>query len=246
MASRPAQTSIDLRSAGALPARRWRYDMRRRLSRIAALLLGAMLLAALTAPGVAARGKTGPGWDLVRAAIATARFHSTTQATKAGYGPFPEGVPLHECISSFDNTGSMGFHWQNGGLLTTDLIPAKPQVLVYEPDSRGKLKLVALEYVVFKDAWDAAHPGTIPSLFGEDFMDSGFPNRYDIPQFYALHVWLWKPNPSGLFMPFNPNVSCGGGSGSTNTIARGPGASKFLLAAARSRFICSMARPAVA
>ena len=24
-------------------------------------------------------------------------------------------------------------------------------------------------------------------------------NRYDLPPFYALHAWIWKPNPSGLF-----------------------------------------------
>ena len=73
---------------------------------------------------------------------------------------FPAGVPLHECISSFDNTGAMGFHWLNGGNLTTDLDPTKPQVLVYEPDRRGKLHLVALEYVVFKADWVAAHGDT--------------------------------------------------------------------------------------
>ena len=108
----------------------------------------------------------------------------------------------------------MGFHWLNGANLTTDLDPTKPQVLVYEPDRKGKLHLVALEYVVFKADWDAAHPGTMPELFGEEFMDSGFPNRYDLPQFYALHVWLWKFNPAGLFKPFNRNVSCDGATGS--------------------------------
>ena len=105
----------------------------------------------------------------------------------------------------------MGFHWINGDLLTTDLDPAKPQVLVYAPDRHGGLHLAALEYVVFKDAWDAAHPGTMPSLFGEDFMETPAPNRYEIPAFYALHVWLYRYNPTGLFEPFNPRVSCGPG-----------------------------------
>ena len=41
---------------------------------------------------------------------------ASMQAKKAGYGLPPEG-PLHECISSFDNTGAMGFHYINGGLL---------------------------------------------------------------------------------------------------------------------------------
>ncbi len=102
----------------------------------------------------------------------------------------------------------MGFHWLNPDLLTTDLDPTHPQVLVYAPDRHGGLHLVALEFVVFKDAWDAAHPGEMPMLFGEEFMETGFPNRYDIPAFYSLHVWLFRYNPDGLFAPFNPRVSC--------------------------------------
>lgn len=223
--------------------------MRSTLGRVAPMLLGAMLLGSLTASGATAHGSSGTRWDLIRAGIATARFHSTEQATKAGYGPFPAGVPLHECISSFDNTGAMGFHWLKGANLTTDLSPTKPQVLVYEPDRKGKLHLVALEYVVFKDAWDAAHPGTMPELFGEEFMDSGFPNRYELPQFYALHVWLWKFNPAGLFKPFNRNVSCAGATGSigaSTVAARGVVADRATTAAARAGFVCSMRRAASA
>jgi len=210
-------------------------------------MLAAILLGSMGAAGVSAHGGSSGRWDLLRAAVATARFHSTGQATRAGYGPFGPGVPLHECISSFDNTGAMGFHWLNGANLTTDLDPTKPQVLVYEPDRGGKLHLVALEYVVFKADWVAAHGDTMPSLFGEDFMDSGFPNRYDLPEFFALHVWLWKFNPSGLFAPFNPNVSCGGASGSVSQgLAVRSVVADASTAAARAAFTCSMRRAASA
>ena len=67
---------------------------------------------------------------------------------------------------------------------------------------------MALEFVVFKADWDTTHPGTMPELFGEMFMSTPEPNRFEIPAFYSLHVWLWKANPSGLFAPFNPRVSC--------------------------------------
>ena len=215
----------------------------RKTVRLATALLTAMVLGTAAISGTSAHGSGGKGWDLLRAGIATARFHSTTQATKTGYGPFPDGVPLHECISSFDDTGAMGFHWVNGALLTPDLDPTKPEVLVYAPDRHGKLRLAALEYVVFKADWVAAHGDTVPELFGEMFMDSGFPNRYDIPQFYALHVWLWKPNPSGLFAPFNPRVSCDPGSASLSdgSIIASSGAR---LAAARSTFACAV-KPSV-
>ena len=28
------------------------------------------------------------------------------------------------------------------------------------------------------------------------------------PAFYALHVWAWKHNPHGMFVDWNPKVSC--------------------------------------
>lgn len=183
--------------------------MNRRSVRLLTATLAALLLGSLAVGSVSAHGHGGARSDLAKAWAATVRFHTTRQATKAGYGPFPDGVPLHECIANLNGPGAMGFHWINGELLTTDLDPAKPQVLVYAPDRNGGLRLAALEYVVFKDAWDAAHPGTKPSLFGEDFMETPAPNRYEIPAFYALHVWLYRYNPAGLFEPFNPRVSCG-------------------------------------
>ena len=137
---------------------------------------------------------------------ATARFNSTVQAERAGYAPFPPGVPLHECIMSLvAGQGGMGFHWVNGTLLDDTLDPTKPEVLVYAPKANGGLDLVALEYVIF----DADVPaGTTPSIFGQDltFVPDG--NRYEIPAFWQRHIWLYDDNPAGLFADFNPNVSC--------------------------------------
>lgn len=136
---------------------------------------------------------------------ATARFNSTVQAEKAGYGPFPPGVPLHECIMAMDASGGMGVHWVNGPLLDDKLDPASPEVLVYAPKANGDLELVALEYVIFDSAVPA---GTTPSIFGQDltFVPEG--NRYEIPAFWQRHIWLYDQNPAGLFKDFNPNVSC--------------------------------------
>ena len=68
-------------------------------------------------------------------------------------------------------------------------------------------RLAALEHIVFKEAWDATHTGR-PALFGVPFDFTPAPNRYGIPAFYALHAWIWKDNPAGMFMPWNPRVSC--------------------------------------
>jgi hypothetical protein len=166
---------------------------------LAATAGGAILVTLTLATAMAA-----PPSDLNAARYASARFNSTGQAEHAGYG-LPPGGPLHECIASFDNTGAMGFHMINGSLLDGVVDAAAPEALVYAPDKHGKLKLVALEYVVFADAWTGEDP---PSLFGEDFMFTDAPNRYEIPAFYALHAWIWEGNPAGTFAPFNSAVSC--------------------------------------
>ena len=102
----------------------------------------------------------------------------------------------------------MGIHYVNGALVGDDRVnAATPELVVYEPEKNGRLRLVAAEYVVFQDAWDATHTSA-PELFGQEFelVDAG--NRYGLPPFYELHAWLWKHNPSGFFEDWNPRVSC--------------------------------------
>lgn len=216
--------------------------MNRRTARLAAAALATLVLASLTvASTTVARS------ELTEVRAATARFNSLHQAARAGYGQPPAPAPLHECISSFDGSGAMGFHYINGNLLDGVADPTHPEVLVYAPDSDGNLHLVALEYVIFQDAWFANHPaGTMPSLFGHDFMATGFPNRFDIPAFFSLHVWLWQSNPAGLFAPFNPTVSCDGASASATVASRSIDAVTASASVTRSatssrRSICSMA-----
>jgi len=35
------------------------------------------------------------------------------------------------------------------------------------------------------------------------------PGHDAMPVHYDLHVWVAERNPSGLFAPFNPTLSCG-------------------------------------
>jgi hypothetical protein len=182
----------------------------------------------------------GGNWAAVRAA--TARFHSTAQADRAGYGPFPVGAPLHECISNLTGPGAMGFHWVNGAYIDGEVDPLHPEVLVYAPDADGELRLVALEYVVFQADWYRAHPAdSMPELFGQMFMATPEPNRYQIPAFFALHVWLYQSNPSGIFANFNPTVSCDGAAAAAGTrSAATVGAGATLAAASAGRFACRL------
>ncbi len=123
---------------------------------------------------------------------ATARFSATEQATKAGYASTPVCVAV-------PGLGGMGFHWANFGLVDPVFDPLKPEVMLYAPNKEGKLKLVAVEYIVI----DVGQPR--PSLDGQLFDIGGTP----VPApHWSLHVWVHKDNPNGVFTPFNPAVSC--------------------------------------
>jgi hypothetical protein len=46
--------------------------------------------------------------------------------------------------------------------------------------------------------------GPAQELFGQRFHW----NEFAVGGIWALHVWLWRHNPAGLFADWNPNVSC--------------------------------------
>jgi hypothetical protein len=104
----------------------------------------------------------------------------------------------------------MGQHYVNGPLVVDPRLRIrKPEVLVYEPKANGGYRLVAVEYVVFQADWDALHDKP-PKLFGQTLTLVPEGNRYGLPPFYELHVWLFKRNPLGIFNDWNPRVSCRG------------------------------------
>jgi hypothetical protein len=115
-----------------------------------AAALGSSTMSASAAPSIQAQ--------LAQVRAATGAFHaSTTAAEHAGYIKF---------LSCFDDSqlGGMGQHWLLPGALAAPLDPRSPAALVYEPESDGSYRLVAVEYVV---------PGpptmTPPRLLGRDF-----------------------------------------------------------------------------
>ena len=143
-----------------------------------------------------------------RSRAGTARYHNLATAMDEGYGLFTDAAGI-ACID--DPAGGMGIHYAKGSLVVDgDVDASTPEALVYEPQENGRLRLVAVEYVVFQADWDATHNGA-PELFGEEFEAVGADNRYGLPPFYELHAWLWKHNPKGTFgQDWNPNVSCAG------------------------------------
>lgn len=148
---------------------------------------------------------------LATARAATAPYHDASLALSAGYRA------TTDCASS--STGAMGMHYSNPSLLGviprssplngTDAVidPARPEVLLYEPQSDGSVRLVAIEYVVFRSAWDAVNSAP-PTLAGIPFDERFGSNAHGISDHYELHVWLWRNNPLGMFSPYNPKVRC--------------------------------------
>ena len=181
---------------------------RRRLVLVALLLVAA----AVAVPSIVGLASAGDDHSMTAvAAAATARFHDLDAAQAAGYDALVTDTAGITCIAdpSVPSQGSMGVHYADLSFLLDGGVidPTKPEALVYAPGNDGKPKLAALEYILFASEW----PGGLndpPTLFGGEFLPTPFPNRYGLPAFWALHVWIWHPNPSGLFKAWNPRVHC--------------------------------------
>ena len=163
------------------------------------LLAGTLVLAAGAIPAQAAPSASGAdqaAFAKVRAA--TAAYHDLNAAKAAGFGLFPG------CFS--DSAGGMGVHYVDFASVNDGVVnPLKPEALVYEPLAGGQMRLVAVEYVQLASSWKGAQP---PSVYGHPLVFTPAPNEFGLPDFYELHVWLWQPNPTGMFSEWNPSVSC--------------------------------------
>jgi hypothetical protein len=132
---------------------------------------------------------------------ATQKYQDVQAAQADGYAQFLG------CVSE-PGQGAMGIHYLHGGLAGDAVVdPMRPEALMYEPREGGRLDLLGVEYIVFQAAWDALHPQP-PSLFGHPFHLVREPNRYGVPPFYELHLWLFKHNTGSLFDDWNPRVEC--------------------------------------
>ncbi len=138
---------------------------------------------------------------------ATAKFHDIDAAKAAGYElGYLNGAGnriITGCIAS-PTEGVMGYHYFNKALID-DLVvdPQKPEGLVYISGPQGKLKLVAVEYVVPGANSNPAGVSTPPSILGIQM-------HILVPAvgFYIQHFWVWSHNPSGMYADWNPRLSC--------------------------------------
>jgi hypothetical protein len=151
--------------------------------------------------------------ELALARLATAKYVSDLgQAKKDGYIIITRMIP------------NMGFHYLNPNVKGFNI--RKPAILVYEHKGT-RWQLGALEWVYTAKPAKSPIPGAKYGTFGAGchYKDGTFvPSQtqegcpttspqtgaafnFWHPLLFTLHVWLWYPNPSGLFASTNPLVA---------------------------------------
>ncbi|HXT19625.1 MAG TPA: hypothetical protein VN923_02635, partial [Thermoanaerobaculia bacterium] len=120
-------------------------------------------------------------------------FNDFARAQTSGYT-----AQLTSCLSQ-PALGAQGVHYARPELIDGGVTLLEPEVLLYEPQWDGGLRLLGVEYIVPFTAWTGSAP---PALLGQSF------RRNEQFGVWALHVWLWRSNPSGMFADWNPSASC--------------------------------------
>lgn len=149
---------------------------------------------------------------LADAREATALYHQESNALGDGF------IPDQECVQA-PGAGGMGFHYVNfSRMQDTSVSPEAPEVLLYEAQADGSRRLVGVEYlapvIVNGSPWFGPGPppqgqyNAAPQLFGRAFNGPMPGHNPQMPWHYDLHVWIWRHNPAGMFVPFNPKVIC--------------------------------------
>jgi hypothetical protein len=131
----------------------------------------------------------------------TERFKDVSVAEAEGYSL------MFGCVSGPD-WGAMGLHYVNLSLVADGVLdPARPEIVIYEPQPNGPPRLIGADFLVFADDWHDNNTAT-PQLMGQLMHLFESPNRFGLPDFYTLHVWAWKDNPAGAFSNWHTTVSC--------------------------------------
>jgi len=153
--------------------------------------------------------------ELAQVRQATTKYHDEAEALADGYVPVSPHVP------------GMGAHYINFAILDETFDLEHPEILLYSLTEGDGPKLVGMEYVVTSieapegfpgdsDEWEI-HPASCHYEDGYEIVEpnpvncpatspGGAPLALWHPDLQALHVWIWRANPDGIFEPFNPNV----------------------------------------
>ncbi len=121
----------------------------------------------------------------------TDRYHKLDVALADSF------VLLHPCEVRGDE-GPVGAVYAHFGRVLDGVIkPELPDALIYETAKNGKAKLVGVEF-----ALPYAMSPEAPTFMGQTFQPE---DEFGV---WALHVWVWRRNPEGMFAESNPRVAC--------------------------------------
>lgn len=151
----------------------------------------------------------------------TAIFRDVSAAKAAGYTVWSPDPTAANSTCPSNAQGKMGYHLVNIPLRGTPAESAtadaeidyrRPEMLLYEKTASGQMRLVGVEYLVFKAAWERKHGAGAapPEVLGQTvpFSRHSFaPGGPEIDH-YELHVWVHSQNPNGMFSHWNPTISC--------------------------------------
>jgi hypothetical protein len=166
----------------------------------------------LAQTGPSPSDRLGLATQLASARLATAKYATNLHAAKAdGYQIITRMIP------------DMGWHFLNPTIQGFDV--TKPPILVYERHRRS-WQLAAFEWVFPEKPATPPLPGATYGSFPAacHYRDGTFvpaPSQADCPtrspetgagfnfwhpDLVTLHVWLWYPNPAGLYNGTNPYI----------------------------------------
>lgn len=188
-------------------------------------------LAALAACGARQDEAAGPAPGeptLAEVRAATERFQDVSVALAEGYIRDPANIcETADMMGRPAADGAMGVHYFRPDLLGITAPPSPrvdgagthadfrtPAVLIYEPQADGSMELVAVENLVFIEAWRASgqtEPPTFHNLAFDEMIDdpaTTLDEAHNFAPHYDRHVWIYRENPNGVFTPFNPAVTC--------------------------------------
>jgi hypothetical protein len=205
-------------------------------TRYKVLGLAVVFAGALAAAGAASAGEPPAGGEptLEEVRRVTERFKDVNVALAEGYVRDPMNVcDTAGIMGRPDSLGAMGIHFFRPDLLGITAPPSprvtgtgthtdfrQPSILIYEPKADGSLELVAVENLVFADAWRAAGHTEPPTFHGmpyDSMVDDPATSTDEAHMFephFDRHVWIHRENPNGVFAQFNPAVSCANHTGS--------------------------------
>jgi hypothetical protein len=179
--------------------------MKRRTKRVLTAVLASVPLLAIA--GMATASEGAPSLDPVR--DATVRYHDIRVAKKHGFQELELFGTNVSCIANGEK-GAMGIHMVNSRRVGDGKLKAtEPEALLYERRADGSYRFTGVEYIRPIGAERPPAGMAAPTLLGRKLTVTDAEAFFGSPTFlYTLHVWVWKPNPGGVFAAWNRQVSC--------------------------------------